>query len=495
VFALILGVSCTDSGPVEPPIPANTGSIRVRMTTSGTDPDPDGYLVVLSGGGATFRLSTNGFITIPRLPLGSYTLSVTDVAANCTEEQRTVNATISRTGETIVVDLRVSCTALGSLQVTVTTTGDEPDVTGYRIAVAPPTEGAIRRDVVVQSTGAVTFSRLAAGQHLVWLRDVSPNCVGVEPTWKAVDIAIGATAAVSFAVSCPAATWIAFTAAVDVPSNLEIFRIRSNHTETTQLTHHPAKDEEPAWSPDGSRIAFTSNRDGQRAIHIMNEDGTGVMRLTEPTTTSYRPAWSPDGRRIAFVSERGGNTDVYTMNADGTQLARLTNHVAADRDPAWSPDGLRIAFASERDGNLEIYVMNADGSDLVRLTTNQTPDEHPAWSPDGSRLAFSRVVCYDPAQRVDSCYPAVMVGGPSGGTVTEVGIGENPAWSSDGTRLATTGFYCDFFYSYGAPPCTGAGIGILSPVVIGTSGYVDIWEPELTRGAHRDPTWRPVHGR
>ena len=491
LFALALGCSCRDSDPVGPPIPANTGNIRIQVTTSGSDPDPDGYLVSVSGLASPFRVSANGFITIPRITVGSYALSLTDIAPNCTEEQRSVMVTIPRPGATTVAELRVMCSALGRIEVTVTTTGDDPDVTGYWVAVVPvrPEDGG--RDVLVQSNGTATISRLPAGRHRVRLRGVAPNCIGVDPSPKEVEIATGGMAALSFEVVCPAATWIAFAATIDAANNSEIFRVRSNHTGTTQLTYHPAKDEEPAWSPDGARIAFTSTRDGQRAIHVMNEDGTGVTRLTEPTTSSYGPAWSPDGRRIAFVSERAGNPDVYAMNADGTELTRLTSHAAVDRDPAWSPDGSRIAFASDRDGNLDIYVMNADGSGATRITSNPTPDEHPAWSPDGSTLAFSRVRCYDPGRLIDSCYPAVMVGSPSGANFVEVGIGERPAWSSDGTRLAATGFYCDFFYSYGAPPCTVGGIGILSPLVIGGSGYVDTWEHELTRGAHRHPTWQP----
>jgi len=491
LLALMLGCSADGTGPSDPQFSANTGIIRVQVTTSGSDPDPDGYLLYLQGSPSPLRISANGSITIPRVAVGSHTISVADVASNCTEEQRTVVATISRTGETTVVDLRVACVALGRLTVTVKTTGDDPDVTGYRIAAIPITGYDGRADVLVQATGTATVSRLSPGRHLVRLRDVAPNCVTADARPKEVDIAIGSTAALSFEVTCPAATWIAFAVVIDAQGNSEIFRVRSNHTGATQLTYHPARDEEPAWSPDATRIAFTSTRDGQRAIHVMNEDGTGVIRLTEPTTASYRPAWSPDGRRIAFVTERHGHPDIYVMQADGSQLARLTTHGAVDDDPAWSPDGSQIAFASDRDGNLEIYVMSADGSGVARITTNPTPDEHPAWSPDGTKLAFSRVRCYEQARWPNSCYPAVMVGSSTSTSFAEVGIGENPAWSPDGSRLATTGFYCDFYYSYGSPPCTVAGLGIVSPLVLGASGYVDLWEPELTKGPHRGPTWRP----
>ena len=88
-------------------------------------------------------------------------------------------------------------------------------------------------------------------------------------------------------------------------------------------------------------------------------DGSDVIRLTDDPARDDSPAWSPDGRRIAFTSERDGNAETYLMNADGSNPVRLTDNPAWDLFPAWSPDGARIAFASDRDGNLEIYLMNA----------------------------------------------------------------------------------------------------------------------------------------
>jgi TolB protein len=79
------------------------------------------------------------------------------------------------------------------------------------------------------------------------------------------------------------------------------------------------------------------------------------------------PAWSPDGRKIAFVSDRNGNSEVYVMNAKGNGQRNLTRNPAFDADPAWSPDGRKIAFASKRDGEYGIYVMNVDGSGQRRL--------------------------------------------------------------------------------------------------------------------------------
>ena len=135
----------------------------------------------------------------------------------------------------------------------------------------------------------------------------------------------------------------------------------------------------PTWSPDG-RIAFTNGVD----ILVMNADGTGVTNLTNETTPNVandQPVWSPDGTKIAFRSNRSGHSDLYVMNADGSGVTRLTADTATEGRPAWSPDGTKIAFASNRDGDYEIYVMNADGSGVVRLTDNGAFDERPAWAP------------------------------------------------------------------------------------------------------------------
>src|SRR5947207_9164140 len=92
--------------------------------------------------------------------------------------------------------------------------------------------------------------------------------------------------------------------------------------------------------------------------------------------------------RIAFSTNRDGNNEVYVMNADGSGAVDLTNDPASDTSPSWSPDGARIAFTTNRDGNNEVYVMNADGSGAVDLTNDPASDTSPSWSPDGTRVAF-----------------------------------------------------------------------------------------------------------
>ena len=159
-----------------------------------------------------------------------------------------------------------------------------------------------------------------------------------------------------------------------------------------RLTNNNAKDGTPVWSPDGSKIAFWSNRDGKNEIYVMDSDGSDVKRLTNNMSDDNNPKWSPDGRKILFDSDRDGNLEIYIMDADGTNQIRLTHNNASDSATSWSPDGSKIAFASNRDNsyphNFDIFVMDADGSNVRKIVDDPEYDAEPRWSPDGRRILF-----------------------------------------------------------------------------------------------------------
>ena len=156
------------------------------------------------------------------------------------------------------------------------------------------------------------------------------------------------------------------------------------------ISNNPDFVNRPAWSPDGSRIAFGTDRDFETSgftedafeIYIVRTDGTDARNITnENVAEDNFPAWSPNGSRIAFHTNRTTNYDIFLMNPDGSALVNLTQHPAGDFLPAWSPNGSRIAFESNRDGNPEVYVMNADGSGVARLTNHPGIDSFVAWRP------------------------------------------------------------------------------------------------------------------
>ena len=230
-------------------------------------------------------------------------------------------------------------------------------------------------------------------------------------------------------VHTPAAGRIAFTSYRD--GNREIYVMNADGSGVRRLTDNEADDGDPSWSADGRRIAFVSNRDGNREIYVMNADGLGVRQLTDNEADDYDPSWSADGRRIAFVSNRDWDDDIYVMNTDGSGVRRLTDNEESDYDPSWSADGRRIAFTSYRDGNGEIYVMNADGSGVRRLTDSEASDYDPSWSPDGRRIVFA-------SDREGNLEIYVM--NADGSDVRRLTDNEAwdsyPSWSTDGWRIA-----------------------------------------------------------
>jgi len=162
--------------------------------------------------------------------------------------------------------------------------------------------------------------------------------------------------------------------------NREIYVMNANGTGQVNLTNNFGWDGMPIWSPNGAKIAFKSDRDGNDEIYVMNPDGSGQSRLTSNSAVDSSPSWSPDGAKIAFKSSRDGNDEIYTMNANGSGQIRLTSNLDWDAGPSWSPDGTKITFETHRDGNLEVYLMNANGSGQINLTNNPDWDGYPVWS-------------------------------------------------------------------------------------------------------------------
>jgi TolB protein len=154
----------------------------------------------------------------------------------------------------------------------------------------------------------------------------------------------------------------------------------------------PARD--PALSPDGTRIAFRSHRDGNWEIYVLNLNAGAQAkpaRLTNVKAYDGAPAWSPDGTRLAFESYRAGDLDLWVMQADGANPTNLTEKSgSADFAPAWSPDGKWIAFVSFRTGHKQIFVVAPEHPNVppTNLSQNDWNDEQPTWSPDGKQLAF-----------------------------------------------------------------------------------------------------------
>jgi Tol biopolymer transport system component len=215
----------------------------------------------------------------------------------------------------------------------------------------------------------------------------------------------------------------------------DVWIINADGTDLTQLTDSAAHDFDPSWSPDGSRIAFRSERSGDPEIWIMNADGSDQHCLA----AGLSPAWSPDGSKIAYSSPgtimcppgRGLDcTGLAIMNADGSGQRRVPNTVGGEY-PTWSPDGKRIAFNSNMTGEHVMYIVDPDGSNLVDLSA-VGGGWQVDWSPDGSSIIFAS----GRDQTADG-YADIYVMRPDGSDIRRLTDlkAYTPAWSPDGEHI------------------------------------------------------------
>jgi hypothetical protein len=182
----------------------------------------------------------------------------------------------------------------------------------------------------------------------------------------------------------PDGSRIAF--ASDVDGDYDIYLVDVGGGDPRAITFNDAQDTDPAWSPDGQYMAFASDESGPgfREVWSMTADGAERKQLTNDTNSSYAPAWSPDGGTIAFVSDRRVDADLYLMNADGTgeELLTIDDFGAEDRDPSWSLDGEWIAYTSNLDSqHFEVYLIRSNGTRVQRITWGLGDNRYAVWKP------------------------------------------------------------------------------------------------------------------
>jgi TolB protein len=171
--------------------------------------------------------------------------------------------------------------------------------------------------------------------------------------------------------------------------NPDIFKITTDGKQPVRLTNGPkgAMNVEPSMSPDGRKIAFSSDRSGRPMVYVMDADGGNIKRVTFAGEYNSSPRWSPDGKKIVFAGHDGNHFDLFVMNSDGTSMNRLTSakkpdgKMADNEDPSFSPDGRHILFVSNRTGLNQLYMVSVDGETERRITFDRYEYFRPQWSP------------------------------------------------------------------------------------------------------------------
>jgi Tol biopolymer transport system component len=272
----------------------------------------------------------------------------------------------------------------------------------------------------------------------------------------------------------PGGPWIAFTSSQS--GTFDIYLVHPDGTDLHQVVGSRTA-LSPAWSPDGTRIAFHSNLGdaGAYEIYVLDVASSAVGLLETGVKGSLQPAWSPDGTQLAFVGTQG----LYTVTADGGVAAPLTSGGFRDSSPVWAPDGAVVYFSSNRDdaGGFDVWSVQPDGGMLTQVTTGTGIIGGPAVSPDGKTLAVTQAASSSGAgastsvSLFDLATATLMPFSSQGDS--------EPAFSPDGTEVALT--------------TTRYGTGSTSIVIVGIPGATDAFRLTTASGTNGQASYQPRH--
>lgn len=220
----------------------------------------------------------------------------------------------------------------------------------------------------------------------------------------------------------PDGTRICYTSYKTGNPDLFVFNLRTNSQ--IRLSKQKGLNTAPAWSPDGSKIALTLSKDGNAEIYIFEVEKKKIRRLTYNRAIDSSPTWSPSKRELAFTSDRSGSPQIYIMDTDGVNVRRLTFAGGYNDSPSWSPRGDKIAFVSRTQSGFDIYTIDVTGENQMRLTDSSGSNEDPSWSPNGFSLIFSSTRSGN--KRVYSMF----WDGSDQKSLTSGGTNYSPAWSA-----------------------------------------------------------------
>jgi Tol biopolymer transport system component len=259
--------------------------------------------------------------------------------------------------------------------------------------------------------------------------------------WAICLLALVETTNTAEATPLPRTGKIVFSSLRDRTTSFDIYTIEPDGSSLSQLTHESSIDVQPAWSPDGKKIAFAGG-----GLYVMDPDGSNVRALTSfvcpGSSNVVSPTWSPDGKRVAFGGDTAPN-DICTTELAGGYSTTPTNVTSSDEvdetSPDFSPNGSQMCYYGDgTKSGYGIYIMKADGSDPTRLTDNRAGTEC-AWSPDGKKIAYTYHPDKNPDRRKGAWPDEVYVMNADGSGKTNLTRNPeqdlNPSWSPDGTKV------------------------------------------------------------
>lgn len=448
-----------------------TGALTVITSTRGTD-RPDGYEIMVDGRVAE-QIGVSDTVVITGLGAGEHHVLLSAMSDYCYATGGLYRQVRLTQTQDAAVAFDVTCTDFPQLELRVATTGVQLDEDGYQVVVNRQWAGDVPPD------GTLQLRAVRYGVNVVTLNGVRGNCRDPQTLRRIVDLSGGEAATVTFTLVCtpdyiPAGR-IAFASYIAEASSA-IVVADADGSNRVQVTDGSARDRLPAWSPDGSRLAFVRGDEwGDSKVYIANADGTGLRERELPfgPGSIHSLAWVSEGQELAFATE---GRFTYVVPAEGhideygdPAMRELTMTGFSSGTYAWSPVDSRIAYVwgrsvriADEGGTYMLEILD----DLAGVATWATP----AWSPDGGRIAV--FACRDPIE--GECTNLSLEIRPvigRGSTVIPLaGWMHRPVWSPDGSTFA---------YSQ----CSGCpGITYLRTDGIGTS---------VTISDGFDPAWRP----
>jgi Tol biopolymer transport system component len=370
-----------------------TGGIEVITHTTGSNLDADGYGLAVDAA-TPQTIDINGTLTLGGLSPGSHTLRLAGIADNCRLEGNSSRTVEVAAGSAAPVTFAVSCAAPAPVPSLIAFTSAAAGL--QAIFVVNPDGTGLRR-LTSDRYGPMGPVWSPDGGKILFARDddlyvMNPDGTGQVRLARGERFAehpVDVAGMVDYRWS-PDGSLIAFVVVLRERADIfpELWVMRADGSGKLKLAENATR---PTWSPD-RRIAFVEGDYGGGPLWVVNADGSGYAAPTHQSVDGDEPpAWSPDGSQIAFVTE---DHDITLMSADGTGIINLTNGVSQDGAPTWSPDGRRILFTSltfgEQGQSGDIAIMDRDGSHRVILTSDAGFDVEPSWSLDGTRIVFTR---------------------------------------------------------------------------------------------------------